>query len=119
MWSKIASIFGFSGVGDTALKIVNKLAGTDWDPAQQAKFIIEYQQATKHQSPARRLIATIYTFAWVVLLLSWLVASAYGHSLNAPNALLLAADIFKFMESNVNVAMNGILAFYFLIGMRK
>ena len=115
----IKAFFGISGVTDTAMRIVDKIAGTDLTPKESMDFILKYQESTKHQSPARRLIATVYVFAWIVLLLSWLSSTAYGHYFTAPNALLFAKDVFAFMESNVNVAMNGILAFYFLIGMRK
>ena len=113
------SIFGFDGVGQTTLKIVDKIAGTDWTPNDKAEFILKHAEVTKHQSPMRRFIAGSYTIGWLLLVLTWLVASIYGRSFDAPNAILLATDITTFMSSNVNIAMNGILAFYFLMNMRK
>ena len=95
------------------------MAGTDWTPAQKAEFLLKHAEVTKHQSPMRRFIAGSYTLAWLLMILTWLSASIYGRALSAPNALLLAGDVSTFMGSNVNIAMNGILAFYFLINIRK
>lgn len=119
IWGGLKTIFGFDGVGNTALKIVDKMAGTDWTPQQQADFILKHAEVAKHQSPMRRFIAGSYTIAWLMMIITWLSASIYGRALSAPNALLLASDVSAFMSSNVNIAMNGILAFYFLINMRK
>ena len=115
----LKTIFGFDGAGDAALKIVDKLAGTDWTPKERAQFILDHVAATKYQSPTRRLIAITMFFEWALLLNVWLASSIYGHVLDAPNALLLAGDIILFMGGNINMAINGILAFYFLIGMKK
>lgn len=118
-WQGVKSIFGFEGVGNTAMKIVDKIAGTDWTPEQQAEFILKHAEVTKHQSPMRRFIAGAYTVAWLLLVLMWAISSICGRMLESEQAILLAADVIAFMGSNVNVAMNGILAFYFLINMRK
>ena len=119
IWSGIKTIFGFDGVGESALKIVDKLAGTDWTAKEQAQFILDHAEKTKYQSVTRRTIAILYTLMWCLMILTWLSSSAYGHALSAPNSLLLAKDIATFMSSNINVAMNGILAFYFLIGVKR
>ena len=119
IWKGLKSIFGFEGVGNTAMKIVDRIAGTDWTPAQQAEFILKHAEVAKHQSPMRRFIAGSYTVAWLMLVLLWVASVTYGRIFDAPNAILLAGDVVKFMASNVNIAMNGILAFYFLMNMRK
>ena len=67
----------------------------------------------------RRFIAGTYTIAWLVLIATWLIATICGRMLESASAILLAGDISSFMSSNINLAMNGILAFYFLINMRK
>ena len=115
----IKAVFGFSGVGESALKIVDKLAGTDWTAKEQAQFILDHAEKTKYQSVTRRTIATLYTLMWCLMILSWLSASVYGRAMDAPNAILLANDVATFMSSNINMAMNGILAFYFLIGVKR
>lgn len=115
----IKTLFGLNGVGDTTLKIVDKIAGTDWTPNEKAEFILKHAEVTKYQSPMRRFIAGSYTIAWLTLVLVWLASSVYGRVFDAPNAMLLSGDIKEFMASNINIAMNGILAFYFLINMRK
>lgn len=119
IWDGLKSIFGFEGVGNTAIKIVEKLSGTDVTPQQTMQFILEHAEKTKHQSPTRRFIAAAYTIAWLTLVLAWLVSSAFGHVLDIVGCINFANDIKSFMASNVNIAMNGILAFYFLMNMRK
>ncbi len=49
MFDFVKKIFGFDGVANSALKIVDKLAGTDWTPKEQAQFILDHAQATKYQ----------------------------------------------------------------------
>jgi hypothetical protein len=119
IWSGLKSIFGFEGVGNTALKIVDRMAGTDWTPEQKAEFILKHAEVAKHQSPMRRFIAGSYTIAWLMLVATWMASAICGRMFNSENAILLSGDIINFMSSNVNIAMNGILAFYFLMNMRK
>ena len=119
LWKGVKSVFGFDGVGESALRIVDRIAGTDWTPEQRAKFVLDHAAATKYQSPTRRVIATIYVVEWAIMINLWMAASAYGRYYDAPNAILLASDVSAFMSGNISVAMNGILAFYFLIGVKK
>ncbi len=51
-----ASLFSSEKAGDVALKIVERVSGTDWTPQQQAQFMIDYQKATAHQSVMRRVV---------------------------------------------------------------
>jgi len=68
----IKAFFSFKGVSETAIGIVDKLAGTDWTPSQKAQFILDYQNATKHQSPMRRLVTAAVVFGIVIF------SGAYG-----------------------------------------
>lgn len=126
MWDKLALIFGVSGVTDSALKIVDKLAGTDWTAKEKAQYVLDYQEATKHQSPARRFIAMCIMVIWVLLILSWLAGSMIGRfyldgTLNA--GTVFAADVSAFVALNITDPFNIILAFYFttqiLQGLKK
>ena len=126
MWDLIKTVFGFNGVGDTALGIINKIAGTDWTAKEKAQYVLDYQEATKHQSPARRFIAMCVCFVWIMLILTWLVASVvgrfvYDEVLNP--GTVLAADVSAFMDLNITNPFNIILAFYFttqiLQGLKK
>lgn len=126
MWELLAKVFGASGVTDSALKIVDKIAGTDWTAKEKAQYVLDYQEATKHQSPARRFIAMCVCFVWILLILTWLVASivgrfAYEEILNP--GTVLAADVSAFMDLNITNPFNIILAFYFttqiLQGLKK
>lgn len=118
MWTAIKSIFGFSGVGETALKIVEKVTGTDDSPDKQRAFLLAWAEATKHQSPMRRFIAAAVTILFVTLCLSWLIASAvgrfcYDEVVNPGTAL--AADISAFMSLNVSDYFGLVITFYFVM----
>ena len=117
--SAVKTVFGFDGVGESTLKIVDKIAGTDWTPTEKAEFILKHAEVTKYQSPMRRFIAGAYTVAWLLLVLVWAASTVIGRSLGAEAGVLIADDIVAFMSSNINLAMSGILAFYFLTNMRK
>lgn len=110
------ALFGFSGVADTALNIVNKIAGTDWTATDKAEWILKYQEATKHQSPMRRIIACCICLMWLVLSLTWLVGTLigrfyYDETLNPGTTL--AADVSAYMSLNINENFALLLAFYF------
>ena len=114
----LKSVFGVSGVADTALKIVEKVSGTDWTAEAKANFILEYKKATAHESPARRLIAVGIVGFWILLIFTWLVCTLVGHfvyadSLNA--ALASAKELEDFMKDNVTEPVNWIIGFYFMI----
>jgi len=115
----VKSIFGFDGVGESTLKIVDKIAGTDWTPSQKAEFILKHAEVTKYQSPMRRFIAGSYTVAWLLLVLIFITTTILGNTMELSGCIKTANDIKEFMASNINLAMNGILAFYFLMNMRK
>ena len=119
MFEFFKKLFGFDGVADTALKIVDKIAGTDWTPEQKAKFMLDYQLATKHQSPARRFIATLIIIEQFILILGWLVASVLFRCFDLVGAGMLATDISLFLESNVNITLNIIVSFYFIVHFKK
>jgi hypothetical protein len=118
MWTAIKSIFGFSGVGETALKIVEKVTGTDDSPDKKREFILAWVAATKHQSVARRTIALSITFVWVVMVLTCVVsyiAGRYFYDTAINPGTALAADISAFMQLNVSEPMNIVIVFYFTI----
>lgn len=115
----IKKAFGFDGVSETALKIVDKIAGTDWTPQQRADFILKHAEVTKYQSPTRRFIALAYTLEWLILCNSWLVSQLIARVFESSQALLFSKEVETFMSSNINLAMSGILAFYFLTNLKK
>ena len=119
MWKALKDIFGFTGVGETALKIVDKIAGTDFTAKEKAEYILKYMEATKYQSPTRRVLATMFMLEQVILAMFWMASSACHRLLEHDGAGLLATDISSFLESNVNVSLGIIIGFYFLIGVKK
>ncbi len=119
MFDFVKKIFGFDGVANSALKIVDKLAGTDWTPKEQAQFILDHAQATKYQSPTRRAMAIMITLEWFLLANTWLIATIFGRIMNLESCILLASDVSTFLQSDINLLINGLMAFYFLIGVKK
>ena len=119
IFSKVKDIFGFKGVGESAIRIVDRLAGTDWTPQQQSDFILKHAEVTKYQSPTRRAIALVLLFEWSLMVNLWLFFRIYGAIKHSAASTLLSADISAFMVSNINVGFSGLLAFYFIIGTRK
>jgi hypothetical protein len=133
----VASVFGGEAGANTALKIVEKISGTDWTPQQKADFMINYQNATKHQSPARRFIAFAFTIGMAlfgfVYLMSGVVAQAYvfiatsGDTLALVSAsqnlaeirikplLTLQNDSYVYMKEVLSNPMTWILGFYFAV----
>ena len=119
MFDFVKKIFGFDGVANSALKIVDKLAGTDWTPKEQAQFILDHAQATKYQSPTRRAMAIMITVEWFLLANTWLIATIFGRVMDLESCILLAGDVSTFLQSDINLLINGLMAFYFLIGVKK
>ena len=111
----LKSLFGFDSVVNSATKIVDKLAGTDWTGKEKADWIIQYMGATKHQSPARRFIAILLTIAWAILFLSWLIARLCGQMLDLQSATNVANAIKVFMSDTIKEPFNYVIMFYFAV----
>lgn len=133
----LKAFFSFEGVANSALKIVDKIAGTDWTPKEQADWILKYQEATKHQSPARRFIAIAFTLGMALFgftyLASGCLASLYvffasnGDTLaqltNSQNLaeirvkplIELQNDCIIYMKDVISNPMTVILGFYFFV----
>lgn len=117
---------GFGGVSETITGIVKKIAGTELPPDQAMDLVTRYQQATKHQSPARRFIAVTVTLIWSSLAFVWLVSAIasrvfydVSYSDNGAEILnqmtLLAGDVSIFMSDNVSTHFTVIVLFYFTV----
>jgi len=133
----LKAFFSFEGVANSALKIVDKIAGTDWTPKEQADWILKYQEATKHQSPARRFIAIAFTlgmalFGFVYLAtgclaylyvffassgdtLAQLAASQNLAEIRVKPLMQLQNDSLIYMRDVISNPMTWILGFYFAV----
>ena len=133
----LAALFSTKGAGETALKIVEKISGTDWTAQQQSQFIIDYQNATKHLSLARRIIAiafltgfALFGFVWLCSCVTYhlymfisvsgdtlaqLTASQNLHQIKAMPLLQMQNDIAVFLKDIFKEPMTWILSFYFVI----
>lgn len=133
----LKAFFSFEGVANSALKIVDRIAGTDWTPKEQADWILKYQEATKHQSPARRFIAVAFTLGMALFGFTYLMAGATAHAyifmattgdtlaqvaasqniseIRAKPLLALQNDCYVYMKEVIANPMTWILGFYFAV----
>lgn len=133
----LKAFFSFEGVANSALKIVERIAGTDWTPKEQADWILKYQEATKHQSPARRFIAIAFTlgmalFGFVYLAtgclsylyvffassgdtIAQLAASQNLAEIRVKPLMQLQNDSLIYMRDVISNPMTWILGFYFAV----
>lgn len=116
MFGFIKGLFAADSVINTATKIVDKIAGTDWTPKDKAEFILKYQESTKHQSPARRFIALCVTAVWLFLVVSMALSYIVGNLLGSPEVLMIGKDMKMIMADLIREPMNLIIGFYFVIG---
>ncbi|AUR84350.1 TMhelix containing protein [Vibrio phage 1.054.O._10N.261.52.A1] len=116
MISFIKGLFAVDSVVNTATKIVDKIAGTDWTAKDKADFVLKYQELTKHQSPSRRFIALCVTAVWVLLTVSMALSYIAGNLLGSPEVLMIAKDMKMIMADLIREPFNLIIGFYFVIG---
>ena len=119
LWGGVKSILGLEGVGESALKIVDKLAGTDFTAEQKAAHVLKFMEATKGQSPTRRVLAILFMSEQIMLVTVWVASTVLYRINNHAGAGLLATDVNLFLQSNVNISLGIIIGFYFLLGVRK
>ena len=112
----IKSLFGMDAVVNTATKIIDKIAGTDWTAKEKADWILKYQEATKHQSPARRFIAMLVTFIWSIIVMVMIVSYIAGNLTGYPEVLMIAKDMKMVMKHLILEPFNYIIMFYFALG---
>lgn len=120
-------LLGLDPVVETGMKIIDKLAGTDFTAKEKAQWVLDYQAGTKHQSLPRRVIALSVAFIWLLCALLWLVSTIWlnfagGGGLqsgdivpaSAMAAVGIQGDIERFVAEQLDKPFNLILSFYFL-----
>ena len=117
--SGFKKVLGLDGAIETGLKIIEKISGTDWTAKEKAQFILDHAEKTKYQSKTRRLIAVVLISEWAILINVCVLSYIVGHMFGAESALKLAKDIKILMSGNINIGLNAILSFYFLLGLKK
>lgn len=119
------SLFSSSKLADTAVDGIRKLGGLDeMNGEQKAKFLLDYIEATKHQSPSRRFIAIsmviglmLFTGVWLLLRVIACAVAYFGGD-NGP-ILLACSDIFNMAGEVLMQPMNIIIGFYFVTDIAK
>jgi len=108
MWAWLTGFFSTSGVMKTADDALRKLGGLDeLNSKERVDAFVTVLKETKHQSPARRFIATLVTAVWATLVLSWLLFTSFGN----PS---IALEIQEFMVATIREPFNYIIGFYFV-----
>ena len=133
----LKAFFSFEGVANSALKIVDRIAGTDWTSKEKAEWMLKYQEATKHQSPARRFIAIAFTLGMALFGFTYLMAGATAQAyvfifttgdtlaqvaasqnlaeIRIKPLLTLQNDCYVYMKEVLANPMTWILGFYFAV----
>lgn len=134
----LKGFFTYNGVANSALKIVDKIAGTDLTPKEQLDFVLNWLSSTKHQSPARRFIAVAFTVGFALFgftylasgvtayfyvffasegnTLAQLAASQNLAEIRVKPLLQLQNDSLVYAETTLKSPISIILGFYFAIG---
>ena len=111
----LTSAFASHKVQDLAIEGMRKMGGLDeMNSKEKAQYVLDYMQATKHQSPIRRLIAFMLTFIYASIIVVWLVSAGFGYLANFMPALEFAGQVKVFMSDVIVQPFNIILAFYFV-----
>ena len=118
MWAGLASffagMFSTARMQDTAIDAVRKLGGLDeMSQKEKAQFLLDYVNATRHQSVVRRFIAVLLTLVYVCIITVWVVSAGLGYHGYLP-ALEFAGAVRQFMESVILTPFNLVLSFYFV-----
>lgn len=113
------SWFGWlTGESKTAKKVVqgvidagDALFYTDEEKAKDytnyRKWYLKYLEATQPQNITRRMIATIVTVLWCVIIASGIIAQGFGNK-------EFAEYVFRTLSENINQPFSIIIGFYFL-----
>lgn len=111
----LATMFSSSKAQDLAIDGIRKIGGlNEMTPKEKSDYILAYMAATKHQSPVRRLIALILTFAYACVIIVWLASAGFGYMGGFTPALEFAGAVKGFMTDAIVQPFNIILAFYFV-----
>lgn len=113
LFAGIAGLFGNNRVVDGGMKIIEHLTGADgMTGKEKADFILKWQAATAHQSPARRFIAVTVTLVWaltVVAYLSFIVLSKWF--VLEDQVVWLSG----FIKDTIKEPFNIVIMFYFTV----
>ena len=115
-----AGLFSSTKLQDTAIDAVRKLGNLDEMSMQEkSDFLLQYMNATKHQSPVRRLIALVLSALFGLLIVTWLVAAGFGYYFNIVASLEFAGAVKMFLTDVVQTPFSIILSFYFVLNIAQ
>ena len=113
--SFFVGLFSSSKIQDLAIDGLRQVSGlNEMTPKEKSQYILAYMEATKHQSPIRRLIAFLLTTLYASVIMLWLISAVVGYYLDVPVALEAAGAVKMFMGDVIVQPFSIILSFYFV-----
>jgi len=113
----LSGLFSSSKMQDVAIDGLRKIGGlNELTPKEQQEYILRYIEATKTQSPVRRLIALSLTALYGLMVLLWIVTAGVGYLWGVTASLELAGALRMFFENVITQPFNLVLSFYFVMG---
>lgn len=114
--SFIGGILGTDKAANLAIDFAyDKLGLNEMKPQERAQFMLDYMNATKHQSPVRRFLAVLVGCMWGFLVLSWALLCFVGNVFDVTGAISTAGLFFNMLKE-VSPYLAMVLGFYFTIG---
>ena len=111
--SFIGGLLSSSRASETAIGYLRKAGSLDEMTAKdKSQWLLDYMQATKHQSPMRRILTMLVAFMWSFLILSWALLCFIGNIFGVEGAITTAGLYFS-MIKEVSPYFAGVMAFYF------
>lgn len=109
----LAGLFATQKAADTALSIVERISTSGMTDQEKADFIIRYQESTKHQSPARRVIAMMVAGFWLLVGLTWLALVVLSIWFDVIDQIRMVR---QFAAETIKEPFNFVIMFYFAMG---
>lgn len=111
--SFLGGLLSSSRASDTAIDYLRKAGSLDeMNAKERAQWLLDYMQATKHQSPMRRVLTMLVAFMWAFLIIAWSVLCFVGNIFAVDGAITTAGLYFS-MIKEVSPYFAGVMAFYF------
>lgn len=111
--SMFISAFSTKAAANTAVDLVRKFSNLNGlTEEQKYKLSIEYINATKHQSPVRRFLATLVGCLWAACVVLWIIFCILGNLFDIKGAITTAGLMFT-MVKELAPYVSLILTFYF------
>jgi len=98
----LGAIFGSS---ENTGKIINQVDNAFFTKQEKSEYLLKYLSASQPQNLARRIIAVMVVFMWMLLILIAVAVYKFDPG--------FSAFVFSTLDNNVNTPFSIIIGFYF------